>query len=79
MTKLDWERFWIHLPLGIVCALLAYYLPVLGILAFVGFLIYEVIQDWRIHDLSFKDVLGFTSGFIATGVILAILKLVGGE
>ena len=73
-TKLDWKRFWLHLPVGIVCAVLAYYLPILGILAFIGFLTFEIIEDWRISDFSFKDVLGFNCGFIATSLALLILK-----
>ncbi len=77
-TKQDWKRFWMHFPVGIICAWLVYQSPPLGIIASVGFMFYEVLEDWRIKDLSFKDMLGFLWGFIATATILQILKLIGG-
>ena len=75
-SKSDWKRFWMHLPIGVICALLVYYLPTIGILATVGFMFYEVLEDWKINDLSFKDMLGFLWGFIGTGIALSVVLLI---
>jgi hypothetical protein len=39
----------------------------------VGFLIYEILNDWRIKDHSYKDVLGYLYGIGAGAVILYLM------
>jgi len=74
-TSLDWKRFWLHLPIGMLCAWLIYSLGAVGIIASVGFMFYEFLEDWRIEDLSFKDMLGFLWGFLSVSAVLSIVTL----
>lgn len=71
-TRLDWIRFFLHLPVGALCSFLCYVLPVHGVTASVVFLAYETLEDWRIADNSFKDVLGFAWGFSAVAAAYAL-------
>ena len=75
-TKLDWKRFWMHFPVGIICALLTNELTVVGVMATVSFLVYEVWECFRIYDLAHKDILGFLWGFIPTGVAIWVAGLI---
>lgn len=73
MTKDDVKRAIIHYPVGFFTAWLATETWVIAILLGVGFLVYEVIEDWRIHDKSFKDVFGNLIGLGSGGFIFALL------
>ncbi len=64
------HRFLIHLPVGVLAAWLCYYSWAVGIPFVVAFLTYQVIEDWRIKDRSYKDALGFLFGFGATAASL---------
>jgi len=75
MTKHDWLRFWLHLPVGVVCALLTYWHAPLGISGTMIFVTYEIMNDWRKADNSYKDVYGFCWGYIGAGCVLAIMAL----
>jgi hypothetical protein len=72
-SKLDWKRFWIHFVVGIVCAWLVYSQSLSGIILSIAFFFYEAIEDWRIQDMSFKDVLGWLWGFGILSLLLSIL------
>lgn len=76
-SKDDWKRFFMHFPVGVICAWLVFQIPAIGIIASIGFMFYEVLEDWRIKDLSFKDMLGFLWGFIFTSLALVIMNLGG--
>jgi len=72
-TLSDTWRFWMHFPVGLFTALSWYYVDGIGWMLFAGFLAYEFIQEWRKHDLSYKDVIGWLAGlFIGTGIIWLI-------
>lgn len=74
--KFKWKdaiRWAIHLPIG---GTIAYTIlkidPVLGVVVAVFFLAYEVMEDWRVRDRSFKDVFGALIMLIAVGFIVKI-------
>lgn len=74
-TKHDRERFGLHFPVGVGALFLTLWKPEIGITAAVLFLAYEVIQDWRKKDWSFKDVYGFVFGYYVPAIIMRILAL----
>lgn len=65
------KRFLQHFPVGALAAWLCFQCWAVGIPFTVVFLVYEVVEDWRIRDYGYKDVLGFASGFgaIAAGLV----------
>ena len=73
MSKHDWIRFWLHFPVGLFVAGLTWFIPLLGMLLGVSFLVYEIVQDWRKSDSSFKDIYGYTFGLGTGGVIILIV------
>jgi len=63
-----------HLLAGIITAMTIIYLsPVVGVIEFVVFLIYELNEDWHISDKAFIDILFYAIGLYAAAVILMIL------
>lgn len=71
MSRLDWVRCFIHLPVGCVAALLTWGLGGQGIIFSVGFMFYEALEDWKISDCSYKDMFGFLIGYgVTSGCIL---------
>ena len=74
MSK-DNKRLLQHIPPGIVSAVLCYELPLIGALSFVGFWLYEFIQEWRKADKSYKDCIGFLDGFTGTAILIVIWRL----
>ena len=63
MTRHDWARFWLHLPVGVVAAFLTIWKPAVGGSFTFIFVSYEILNDWRKHDNSYKDVYGFAVGY----------------
>lgn len=63
----------IHVLVGVLTVLSIYVSPVFPVLGFVGFIIYELDEDWHISDYAYKDIREFMVGFFATiSVILGI-------
>jgi hypothetical protein len=62
----------IHAPVGLFVAMLVNWEPVTAVLLGVAFLSYEVMNDWRKHDDSYHDVLGYVWGLGAGGLISAM-------
>ena len=55
-------RAGIHAPVGVFAAWVIQHSPTLGFTIAITFIAYEIAQDWRIGDRSFKDILGFLIG-----------------
>ena len=75
MTKSDWIRLWMHVPWGILGALLFIPNPLLGLTACLSMFVYEAFNDWRKKDESYKDVLGIVWGFFIGGILIWGFKL----
>ena len=67
----------LHFPVGAFSAWLIFVHPVHGILLCVGWLAYEVLEDWRLADRSYLDVAGFLWGFGVTGAVFTYLFAFG--
>lgn len=73
MKPRDLIRWALHLPIG---AIIAYAIlridPTFGVMIGIFFLAYEILEDIRVRDWSFKDVFGSLISMIATGFIITI-------
>lgn len=63
-----WQRCLLHIPVGIMNTILYRFDPHLGWALLVGFMIYELNEDWRITDDAFKDIQGWLFGLSLTGL-----------
>jgi len=70
MSALDIWRAVIHLPIGGFAAWLISDDPVGGSIFAIGFLVYQVVEDWRIKDKGYKDIFGYLIGFGLVSTIL---------
>lgn len=64
-----------HFPVGVFTAWLATFNPVICLVFGFGFLFYEGIEDWRIIDRSYKDVLGYLIGIGVGSFTLYLVAL----
>ena len=62
-----------HFPVGCVAAWLSLAEPTVGVPFTSAWLVYEIIEDWRIADRSYLDVAGFLWGYGVTGALLVVL------
>jgi len=78
ITSEELKRVLLHIPLGLLTVLFGYYIGWwLAVIFAVGFLVYEVDEDWHISDEAYKDVKGFIWGLGIMGVVVFGLKLGG--
>lgn len=70
MSLLDIWRVVLHFPVGCFAGWLISVMPVIGVVFSLGFLTYEVVEDWRIADRGYKDIFGFLLGIAVISVIL---------
>lgn len=66
MTNLG--RALLHVPVGIVAAWLLLWSPPVGYVFAGSFLAYEVVEDWRVADFAYRDLVGFLVGLLAGAV-----------
>ena len=77
MQFLTGHRFWLHFPIGIFIVAVFVIHPYLAWLNAIAFLTYEVMNDWRKKDNSYKDVVGFCFGLAVGSIILGVLSYAG--
>jgi len=78
IAREELERVLLHIPLGLLTVLFGCYIGWwLAIIFSVGFLVYEVDQDWKISDNAYVDIKGFLWGCGIGGCIVFGLKLGG--
>ncbi len=69
-TKEKVFRALLHIPIGILNAVISLsFVPIASILLFVGFMIYEISEDWRIKDGAYLDVFGWLIGYSSIFII----------
>lgn len=78
ISKGEFKRVLLHIPLGLLSCLLVYVHWVLSIGFVILFLGYELNEDLCIKDEAWKDIKGMLWGIGIGGVILFILKLIKG-
>jgi len=65
-----------HYIAGGITAWSAFVVPMLALCLCLSFLIYEVMNDWRKNDNSFKDVLEWDIGIFVVATIMLIKEVV---
>lgn len=61
-------RALLHLPVGIFTVFCGYVNWSCAIIFFLGFMAYEITEDWRIKDGAYIDIFGYLIG-LALGVV----------
>ena len=61
-----------HFVGGLLVAIISPLIPVLSVISFLGFIIYELDEDWHISDQAYKDIKMFLFGMF-TGMIAILL------
>jgi 4-amino-4-deoxy-L-arabinose transferase-like glycosyltransferase len=64
----------IHAPVGFLTGFCEAVLPNLGLILCLGFLTYEVVEDWRIRDRGFHDIYGFLIGVGIFGILAFLIR-----
>jgi len=62
-----------HGAFGLLMALIVLFEPVLTVVGFILFLIYEFDEEWHLHDEAYEEIREALYGFSA-GVILLLIK-----
>jgi hypothetical protein len=63
-------RVILHIPVGVLNAWFYYKNPYMGLGLTLAFIAYEVLDEWRSADKSWKDAFGWLIGFAVMGAIL---------
>jgi len=71
------RRVLLHIPLGLLTVLFGYVGWWLAVIFAIGFLVYEVDDDWRISDCAYVEIKGFLWGRGIGGCIVFGLKIGG--
>ncbi len=71
----DPKRIYMHIPVGIINALVLLVSPPLAAFMFAGFHSYQWIEEWRLNDHSYQDIHGHNIGLSVGAGILAVVAL----
>lgn len=75
----SWDRFWLHVPVGLVLVGMTWLHPVLGGIYAYLFAAYEKNEDRWLKDQMWRDLAGAMAGMILGSAVWAILILLGGR
>lgn len=69
-----WGRMALHIPVGVAMSLLVIANPVISALFGIGFLVYEVSENFDEHDKAYPDIAGFLWGIaLGAGIVWLLL------
>lgn len=68
-------RFWMHFPVGVLTIFAILISPLAAVMAFIAFLAYEIVEDWKIGDHAYIDIAGYTGGIWLGIVVLFLLQV----
>lgn len=68
------DRFWLHVPVGLVLVFLAWLSWVLCIAYVAMFLVYEIDESKYLRDQAWKDLAGPMAGVILGSIIWTIVR-----
>ena len=63
-----------HVVAGVLTSVASFLNPTLAVLMFVGFIIYELNEDWHLSDESFQDILEYLIGLYGGFTSLIFVK-----
>ncbi len=77
MTRLLWREFSLysicHICAGVLTILSSYVCWALPPSLLIGFVIYEISEDYHINDGAFKDVLEYCIGLYGSTILLLVM------
>ena len=65
----------LHIPVGMFQVFCAWLNPALAIAFLVGFMVYEVNEDWHLKDRAYYDIRGYLWGIVLGAIGLAIFTI----
>lgn len=65
-----------HIPVGIFQVFCAWLNPVVGIAFLVGFMMYEINEDWHISDQAWLDIRGYLWGIALGSLGLFLVEFI---
>jgi len=68
----------IHFVGGLLTGLAAAFNPVLAVLMFTAFIVYEINEDWHLRDQAFKDIRAYAAGLYMVAAAGVVAWLLGG-
>lgn len=68
-------RIMIHIPVGGITVYLLSVSVHLAWIMFIGFMLYELNEDWHREDNAWKDIKGYLWGLALAGIAAAIVGL----
>ena len=71
----NWKRILLHVPVGVATVALLEAHAALAVIFFLGFMVYELNEDWRIRDCAFVDIAGYLWGLALAGLAKWALTL----
>ena len=66
-----------HYVAGAIAGWLVIIIPIAGLALMLSFMAYEVCQDWRKKDWSFRDILEFVIAYFVASTLALILYYTG--
>jgi len=69
------KRILLHVPAGAATVALLEAHAALAVIFFLGFVVYELNEDWRIRDCAFVDMAGYLWGLALVGLAKWVLTL----
>ena len=73
MSLLDPFKKLAHYVWGFLTALVAPAAPVLSAIMFIGFIVYELDEEWHIRDKSYRDIQEMLTGLGIGAITILIL------
>ena len=70
------KRGAMHTPHGILVGYLLHAHPISGVLFLLAFLVYEIVEDEKIGDCAYVDIIGTLIGFATYEVVTAVVKFI---
>ena len=58
-----------HALLGVLIVVLTKVNPLASILLFLTFLVYELDEDWHLHDQAYQDILELMVGMVISSIV----------
>jgi hypothetical protein len=66
----------VHTVAGVLTGFTSFFNPVLAVLMFIGFIIYELDESWRLSDEAYRDILDYLIGLYTSFASLILLQVI---
>jgi hypothetical protein len=66
-----------HVVAGFLAALATVWYPVLGVVATLLFLVYELDEQWHLSDVAYEQILEYSIGYYLGITVAITLKILG--